>query len=241
MTTKEFSQEFDTLLHSYESFNSYGLTIGQSIEINEYEKSLYLTKAQDDIVIELCSGKSLNGDSFDKTEEVKRYLQELICEETLTTKVTNITGVSPYSQFFQLSSKFSRGELLFMIFETAKIGNRVTLVKPITNDKVYSILRNPFKANFLERTFRLELTDTTIELINANPISSYYIRYIKNPTPIILEDFENVSIKGYSSTMECRLHPSMHNQILKRAYSLLLQSLQVKAGTSNNSSSKGEE
>ena len=45
MTTKEFSQEFDIKLNSLEGFNAYGLTIGNTIRLNEYEKSIFLTKA----------------------------------------------------------------------------------------------------------------------------------------------------------------------------------------------------
>ena len=35
-----------------------------------------------------------------------------------------------------------------------------------------------------------------VELINSNEIASYKIRYLKRPCPIILEDFENVTING---------------------------------------------
>ena len=51
MTTEEFSNEFDTLLNSYGENPS-------TIELDEYEKSVFLTKAQEEIVIDLYSGKN---------------------------------------------------------------------------------------------------------------------------------------------------------------------------------------
>ena len=38
MTTREFSQQFNILLNSFKDFKNYGLTIGQIITLNEYEK-----------------------------------------------------------------------------------------------------------------------------------------------------------------------------------------------------------
>ena len=49
MTTEEFSNEFDVLLNSYSS---------GGIEFNEYEKSIFLTKAQEDLLVELYNGKN---------------------------------------------------------------------------------------------------------------------------------------------------------------------------------------
>ena len=43
MTTEEFSNEFDVLLNSYSS---------GGVEFNEYEKSIFLTKAQEDLSAE---------------------------------------------------------------------------------------------------------------------------------------------------------------------------------------------
>jgi len=44
MTTKEFSDEFDTLLDSYRVVNSFGNTSSDvSINLDEYEKSVFLT------------------------------------------------------------------------------------------------------------------------------------------------------------------------------------------------------
>lgn len=56
MTTEEFSNEFDTLLNSYS--NEY------SINIDEYEKSIFLSHAQEEILLELYNGKNQFEDSL---------------------------------------------------------------------------------------------------------------------------------------------------------------------------------
>lgn len=242
MTTKEFSQEFDTKLNSYDSFNAYGLTIGESIVLNEYEKSIYLTNAQEDLIKEYYSGRNSTRESFEQTEEIKRYLQSLVYDIKLTNQITNtLNGVCSYSQFYQLTSELSANELWYIIFETAKIGNRNTIVKPITHDKVYSILRNPLRTNFLERTYRLDFNDDTIELINKNVITEYFIRYIKRPKPIILEDFETLTINGYSTISQCELHESLHRTILNRAYILALQAYSMTNNKQSNNSSNTDD
>ena len=240
MTTKEFSQEFDVKLNSYEGFSNYGITIGETIKLNEYEKSLFLTQAQSQIIIEYYTGKNNFRESFEQNENLKRSLQALVSTITFTNQISYIQlkGVSDYSQFYQLTSKLNANELWYIIYESAKIGSRTTIVKPITHDTAYSILRNPLKTNFLERTFRLEFNDDTIELINKYPITEYLIRYIKNPSPIILDDFEELTIDGYNIITECQLHESIHRTILDRAYILALQSHSLRMNNKQEESKK---
>ena len=92
MTTEEFSNEFDTLLNSYS--NEY------SINIDEYEKSIFLSHAQEEILLELYNGKNQFEDSFEGTEEIRRYLSNLVKTYTTTKKEEDITGLSDKSVFF---------------------------------------------------------------------------------------------------------------------------------------------
>lgn len=58
MTLEEFSNEFDTLLNSNNLISEYGEpTNKQSIVLDEYEKSVFLTQAQEEIIIEFYTGK----------------------------------------------------------------------------------------------------------------------------------------------------------------------------------------
>ena len=108
MTIKEFSDGFDTLVSSYRRFKDFDKQeLLDSIEFNEYEKSFFLTKAQEELVINCYNGKNIYGDSFESTEEMRRYLDGLVKtkEYSATDAVTtDVTGASPKSIFFNLCS-----------------------------------------------------------------------------------------------------------------------------------------
>ena len=70
MTNKEFSYEFDILYNNIMSNQAPGL--------DDYEKSVFLTKAQEEIIINYYSGKNALLESFEKTEEIRRYLDTLV-------------------------------------------------------------------------------------------------------------------------------------------------------------------
>ena len=73
MTTSEFSQAFDTLISAYND-----TTLGDKLSFNEYEKSVFLTKAQDELIVSFYSGKNSYNEGFENTEEIRRYLSSLI-------------------------------------------------------------------------------------------------------------------------------------------------------------------
>ena len=72
MTTKEISVEFDILYNNISS--------GAAPNLNEYEKSVFLTKAQRELVQMYYSGKNAHYNSFESDEEVRRYLDTLITD-----------------------------------------------------------------------------------------------------------------------------------------------------------------
>ncbi len=66
MTTEEFSNGFDILINSYSNLEPFGLS-QSPLSFDEYEKSIFLTKAQEEIAEGLYTGKAI-GDSFEDTE-----------------------------------------------------------------------------------------------------------------------------------------------------------------------------
>ena len=66
MTPAEFSDGFDQLVNSYSRFKSFdNRETFDSIEFNEYQKSLFLTKAQEELIESLYSGEALEGESYE--------------------------------------------------------------------------------------------------------------------------------------------------------------------------------
>lgn len=206
MTLQEFSNEFDVLYNNIMSNAAPGL--------NEYEKSVFLSQAQDELVSALYAGRVLTygSEAFEETEELKKYLEVLITTATL---YPNNNGVlTTGNRCFTLPV-----DILFTIYEKAKSPTTEYKVLPITHDEYDYILENPFRRG--NRVLSLRKRDNEVELIPPTGVtlSEYIIRYLKNPTPIILADISEIgaSIKGFSAPLNCALHEAIHLPILKIA------------------------
>jgi hypothetical protein len=220
MTTTEFSNEFDTLLNSYSTKEQFGKTIKA---LDEYEKSVFLTKAQEDIVIELYTGRGTSQTSFEETEEQRRYLQALVNITELVPESSNkIFGKNSYVCIIP-------EDALFITCESVLLDNKEVSVYPVSQDELSKIIKNPFRGPNSNRVLRLDSNNNTVELIyEGNNISKYIIRYIKKPSPIILIDLDNLSINGKSKESKCKLDSSLHRMILDRAVTLALQAMYSK-------------
>lgn len=223
MTTEEFSNAFDTLLNSYNSNPIYGAEVKSDIVIDEYEKSLFLTKAQEEIVIELYTGKNVFNEGFEKTEEIRRYLSELINTAVITEKQNNI-GLSDKSVFFKLPS-----DVMFITNESVKLEDtnlkcniENVAVIPVRQDDYHSIINNPFRGPNSKRVLRLDIKNNIVELLSKYNISQYIVRYLAKPTPIILTDLDDITIDNKNTITECGLNPALHRSILERAVRLAL-------------------
>ena len=225
MTTEEFSNEFDTLLNSYSTIEAFGKA-PSTVELDEYEKSIFLTKAQEEIVIDMYNGKNPFGDSFERTEEIRRYLSTLIKTYTTTDKKVGYTGLSKSSVFFELPD-----DLWFITYESVNLkddglgcmnGEDISVI-PITQDEYHRIGKNPFRGTNERRALRLDLSGKVVEIISKYNVEKYLIRYLSRPTPIVLTDLaDNLSINGISVKTECELNPVIHRAILERAVKLAI-------------------
>lgn len=227
MTTIEFSNEFDVLLDSYRRFKKFDEKEElDSLDFNEYEKSIFLTRAQEQIVIELYSGRNTKGDSFEGSEELRSSLRNLIkTAKPIRSSKTNIS-LNGNSVLFELPS-----DLLFITYEAATLGSdagchsgTIIEVIPVTHDDIHKITKNPFKGPNERRALRVDIGSSTVELISKYKINEYLIRYISKPTPIILDNFSEVKVDGENKITECALDSALHRDILERAVLLALAS-----------------
>ena len=216
MTNPEFSNEFDILYNNIMSNQAPGL--------DEYEKSVLLTQAQEDIIKSVYSGKQIS-ESFEMTEEVRRYLNELINTYTTETKVKG-KGLLDSSVFFSLPDNPKVWFITYesVILEDVKLGcknNTNALVVPVTQDSFYRVYNNPFRGANNRQVLRLDNNKDIIELISKYNIKSYLVRYIAKPTPIILYNLDgDLTIDGINTQTECKLNPVLHRSILERAVQL---------------------
>lgn len=226
MTTEEFSNEFDALMQTYSNTMQFGSA--DKIALDEYEKSVFLTKAQEDLIIDLYNGKNPFRDSFEKTEEIRRYLSNLVKTYTTSNKEPNFIGLSDDSIFFKLPD-----DVWFITYESVKLKNDETqcinnneiIVVPITQDEYHRVKRNPFRRDNNRRVIRLDVDKNTVEIVSKYKVDTYLVRYLSKPSPIILSKLpDNLSINGVVEKTECELNPVMHRTILERAVELAIRS-----------------
>jgi hypothetical protein len=232
MTNAEFSNEFDILYNNIMSNQAPGL--------NEYEKSVFLTKAQDEIVKAYFSpNKAMEG--FDGSEKrqidfsmitkYKRYTSTATDakDKVFSQTKDTINTFDPRASYVNLPS-----DVLMIINETLDVKrgetNSVTLtVVPLSYTEYNRLMSKPFKRPLKHQAWRLliNLTDNETsankaELIagNGDSITGYTIRYVKRPKAIILTDLEDVTLDGISTSQNCELDPILHHEILQRAVEL---------------------
>ena len=221
MNVQEFSNSFDTLLQPYiakESFSEQN-----NLAFDEYEKSIFLTKAQEQIVLELYQ-------ELEQSEEVRKYLSNLI-------KTDNYVPVGEQDETL-INNNFKSykvdisNDILFMIYEQCTlsdentcINNKIVSVVPTIHDDLDKVLKNPFKSPNSRKVIRLDFNNK-IELISKYNISNYKVRYLKKPNPIILVSLEdNLSINnGDTEVSNGETNPILHERIVQRAVQLAVQS-----------------
>ena len=221
MNVQEFSNSFDTLLQPYIAKESFSKQ--NNLAFDEYEKSIFLTKAQEQIVLELYQ-------ELEQSEEVRKYLSNLI-------KTDNYVPVGEQDETL-INNTFKsykveiEDSVLFMIYEQCTlsdenncINNKIVSVVPTIHDDLDKVLKNPFKSPNSRKVIRLDF-DNKIELISKYNISNYKVRYLKKPNPIILVTLEdNLSINnGDTKVSNGETNPILHERIVQRAVQLAVQS-----------------
>lgn len=230
MTIEDFSNGFDTLMNSYSRIPTEGTQ--DPLALDEYEKSLFLTQAQEDLALALYTGRNATGEGFEVTEETRRYLADLVREASLspiTSSNGSTLGIDSSSKFFTLPD-----DLWFITFEAAEVSNtcrhecsyiNTIEVVPVAQDEYHKIRRNPFRGAGSRRALRLDLADNVVEIVSKKQVLRYYIRYIKKLSPIVLTDLpDGMSIEGVRTATNCKLHEGLHKKILQRAVVLAIQS-----------------
>lgn len=201
MTLEELSNEFDVIVNSYDN--------SQSLVFNEYEKSIYLTKAQEYIIKDLYR-------NYEGTEELNSYLKTLIKDKTYTIEDSTNIELDYPNNFLYILKEYAN------INTTCKSNNRVDVL-PITQDEYNEIVENPFRGS---KSKVLRLEENKIKLITDLPIISYTMTYLSNPSPIILIDLPNgLTINNESKkSTTIETSESIHREILDKAVQLAIQS-----------------
>ena len=224
MTTQEFSNEFDVLYNNIMSNQAPGL--------DEYEKSVFLTKAQLEILKNYFNPKGNKyGQGFD--ENAKRQIDF----STLITvaKPSQYTPEGGYVKFDDRSQLYKMPQDILLMLNETGINivdgvKRLISIIPMNYEEYARLMSKPWKQPLKNQGWRLFQSTDGVDFISEvvikynSSLTDYKIRYVKRPKPIILanlaDEYSNVSIEGINTITECELDPILHPEILQRAVEL---------------------
>ena len=219
MDVQELSNLFDTLLQPFIVKDNFGEQ--NTLAFDEYEKSIFLTKAQEQIVLELYQ-------ELEQSEENRKYLSNLI-------KTGNYVPIGEQDETL-INNTFKsykveiEDSVLFMIYEQCTLSDKdncinggIVSVVPTIHDDLDKVLKNPFKSPNNRKVIRLDF-DNKIELISKYNVSNYKVRYLKKPNPIILVKLEDLNIDKKQEVSNGETNPILHERIVQRAVQLAVQS-----------------
>lgn len=240
MTAEEFSNQFDLLYNNITSNQAPGLT--------EYEKSVFLTKAQSEIVKNYFSPQSKGNNlqqGFDDSAKRQADFSTLMKTDDCTQITTSLPEkIDPRDDTTVWTFPT---DVFIVINESIKTASGKYLqVIPLKYDEYTRLMSKPFKRPLKNQAWRLINSGTTsngnesekkVEIITnvGDTIATtggYRIRYVRSPKPIILADLDGLTIDGYKftgqtapagvtkTTSGCEIDPILHEDILQRAVEL---------------------
>lgn len=224
MTPTEFSNEFDVLYNNVMSNQAPGL--------DEYEKSVFLTKAQYEVLKNYFNPKGNKyGEGLDDSPKRQIDFSALIT----AAEPTAYTSTSGYVKFDDRSHLYKMPDDVFIVLnetgiETVDGTSRLISIIPINYGEYTRLMSRPYKQPLKNQGWRLFQSTVGVDFVSEvivkhnSTLSNYKIRYVRRPNPIILvnlaDEYSNVSIEGETNITECELDPILHPEILQRAVEL---------------------
>ena len=225
MNLQEFSREFDILYDN--------VTSGKAPGFNEYEKSVFLTKAQDQLLknyFNPLGNKYQAGYSQNtkRTVDFSNIIRSTVIEGTVA-----IESTYRNTMVYDVPK-----DILFptgLVLRNSS-GKELQVVH-VSEVELTRLFRKPYKQPYKGEAYKIDnmTEDRQYEIIvgkvGIEGGYSLYLRYVKIPKPIILMDLEELeknmglpedflSINGVRKESECELHDSIHYEILDRAVNL---------------------
>lgn len=237
MTNEEFSNEFDVLYNS--------ITSNQAPGLDEYEKSVFLTKAQSEILREYFNSRvdSTNG-GFDGSQKRQYDFSFLIKTTILDANLANESEEGYIPKTDNRGYLFNFPEDYFLsineVIRDDESSNKFYSVVSISYSDYQRLMTKPYAYPPKRVAWRLfigtiqktlegtsdKVTVPVAEIIGKFVGNSdnwnYTLRYVKKPNPIILINLtdDDLSIEGKKTETPCEFPSQLHQEILERAVTL---------------------
>lgn len=222
MSVEEMDNMFDVLYNN--------ITSNQAPGLNAYEKSVFLTKAQDEILKNYFNPKSKGNNTQEGFDgSAKRQVDFSMLTTRQSVNAPDAFEDAIFDTRSNSKSTTLPSSMMMAINEMVTVTRGTTegvllQVVPIKFDEYSRLMSKPFKRPLKHQAWRLINNDTKnkVDIIvgPSDTITGYTIRYIKRPNPIIVSDLDGLTIEGKSTATECELDPILHEEILQRAVEL---------------------
>lgn len=218
MTNLEFSREFDILYNN--------ITSNQAPSLNSYEKSVFLTEAEEQYQQELVAG--IGGKDNGRILAIlnpfiirKEYTSNEMQQNNFLFEKRNLNSVTLTS--------LEKDQVLHILRESAmchddNCSSYPCNVYPVKEDEVNHILLNPFRfnKNIVLRVDEYAGPQSKYRrmLIYKGQLDSYIVVYIRPCRPIVLFDENNcldLSVNDTTYESTCEFPASEHRRILEMA------------------------
>ena len=165
MTTQEFSNEFDVLYNNIMSNQAPGL--------DEYEKSIFLTKAQEELVRDYFNSRNVkNAQGFDDNQKRQYDFSTLLSSITLpdfidTYRALSVLSSATYNTIFDSRAKIyiAPSDLFLVINESIEdSAKRRYSVLPISYDEYNRLMLKPYGFPLKRQAWRI-ISDRTSSLV----------------------------------------------------------------------------
>ena len=223
---KELSLEFDILFDNIMS--------GKAPGLNDYEKSVFLTKGQEDLLKNYFNPKG--NKYFEGKEDSSKRMMDFI--NIIEVRICTSLDSSTYPVSFRKNSSFySVPEDMFIPLDYIITNDTKDVrVIPLKEEEINRLFSKPYKKPFKNTAYLFTRTDynkdSAFEVILRkedllDTSLKFKVKYIRYPKPIILRDLTevaseygldfNLSINGHSNYSECELRQATKKEILDRA------------------------
>lgn len=219
MTSEEFNREFDVLYNNVAS--------NMAPELNGYEKSVFLTEAQNQFVLRCFNHNIDSTDGGYDGSQKRQYDLSSITKVSIANPV--IFSQNERMNFVSSDAIiFKCPDDCFLIVNESVFDDTLNsyVVKPINYQEYERLMGKPYKYPFKREAWRLTTNafdDEYIEIIGRfkGEHITYKCRYVPILPPIIIEDLSTLmsglTINGYSEVTECILPEECHRTILELA------------------------
>lgn len=213
------------------------ITSNQAPGLNVHEISVFLTKAEYEIVknrFNAASKGNTTGQGFDDSAVRQADFSSL-----MDTKKGSVVSDTSIVKSHNKGKLYKFPDNVFIIInETLRVSNKDLQVVPLRYDEYRRLMSKSFKRPAVGEAWRIigsgDKENKIVELVAAPEYDStsgdYIVRFIRKPKPIIVGDLDGLTIDGYTfgePTTEnpnqiqgCELDSSLHEDILQRAVEL---------------------